>query len=104
MSFYVDNSNILRLTGVKNQATGSYMNTASVAVTIKDLEENEVAGQTWPLFFDYVADSNGNYIAIISEDLDLIPGTEYVAEVISDNGDGLVGSWKYHFIALERRR
>ena len=97
MAAFVANSNILDLTGLLNAKASSYINDATVTVTIKDLDGNELTGISWPVTMAYVAASDGDYRATISEDLALVHKVNAVAHIEVDGGAGLVGHWEFKF-------
>lgn len=102
MTAFVANSNVLDLVGLRNEIAGTYMNAATVEVTILDSADVEVAGQVWPTAMSYVAASNGDYRAIISEDVAFLANKKYTAVIDADGGPGLVGHWEFEFQARTR--
>jgi hypothetical protein len=101
MTAFVANTNLLELSGLKNVAAGTFINDATVTVTVKKAGTN-VAGASWPLTMDYVAASDGIYRAVLSEDLALVARTHYTAFIDADGGDGRVGHWEFDFRAETR--
>jgi hypothetical protein len=99
---FVANTNNLELNGLRNAATGAFVNDATVTVTIKDRAGATVAGVSWPLSMPYVTTSSGNYRAAVSHTLALVAGQWYTAE-ISATGGGLVGFWVKPFAAITRQ-
>lgn len=99
---YIENDNLLQLNGLKNEATGAYVNDAVVTGRLKDETGADVSGQSWPVTLQYVAASNGNYRVTLEETLSLVVGKKYVAEVTAV-GNGLNAKFKTQFIAVERR-
>jgi hypothetical protein len=78
---FVGNSNILMLHGLKSFVENSFINSANVTVTVTDLEGNPVEGTSWPQTVAFVLGSDGEYIAVLSNELELIPRHTYVAHV-----------------------
>lgn len=103
MTAFVANTNVLELTGLKEETTEAFINNAVVTVTIKDTEGTDVVGATWPLTMDYVATSDGDYRAYVSEALTLIANTKYIAYIDADGGANRFGHFEFHFKALVRR-
>lgn len=101
-ALYMQNDNLLQITGLQDAATGSYINDATVTVTLKDSADVEVTGQSWPTTLGYVASSNGDYQATLSDQLALIDKADYVAEITADGGSGLKGFWTLRVRARER--
>jgi hypothetical protein len=102
MTTFVANTNVLDLIGLKNEIDDVFINSATVTVTIKDTAEVEVTGQVWPLAMSYVALSDGVYRAFVSETIDFVPKTKYIAYIDANGGANLVGHWEFHFKALTR--
>ena len=102
-SLYLSNDNLLELNGLRNStaATGTYINDATVTVTLKDASDNEVAGETWPLAVGYVSASDGIYRAILQNTLTITAGASYTAEVSAD-GDSLQAFWAIAVTAANR--
>lgn len=103
MTAFVANTNVLDLIGLKEEITEAFINDAAVEVTIKDGEGTNVGGETWPLAMDYVAPSDGDYRAFVSEDVELEANVKYVAYIDADAGADRVGHFEFHFKALARR-
>ncbi len=102
MTAFVANSNVLELIGLSNEITDTFINNATVTVTVKTVAGVAVTGVTWPLTLDYVAASSGNYRAVLSEGLALVDKAKYVAFIEANGGVGLVGHWEFPFTAEKR--
>jgi hypothetical protein len=102
MTVYVGNTNVHELRGLKDAVLDTFINTAVVTVTIKDASGVEVAGQTWPVVMDYVAASNGNYRAIIEDDVAFVARRTYYAHISATAGSNRVGFWKFAFTPQTR--
>ncbi len=89
---FVANDNILTLDGLTNTATASYINDATVQVTVKDSNGTPVTGESWPLAMGYVSASNGKYRAVLQDTLSVTVGANYTAEITVD-GDSLDAFW-----------
>lgn len=115
---YLLNDNLIQLAWLRNKATfaypqetetqleaapiGSFINDATISVTVKDTAGVEVSGETWPLSMGYVTSSKGKYQALLQYALVLAADDEYRAE-ISGVGDGLRGFWDVPLIGAKRR-
>lgn len=98
MTAFVANTNVLELIGLKDEVAEAFINDATVTVTIKDiLEDEEVEGETWPLAMVYVTASDGDYRAILSDELSLVAKRKYLAYIDADGGADLIGHWEFHF-------
>ena len=97
------NDNILELEGLKNDATGAFINGATVTVTLVDSDDTNVVGQTWPTTLLYVAASDGIYRATLQDVLTLVPDAKYTAKVTADGGAGLLGFFELPVVARIRR-
>jgi hypothetical protein len=102
MTVFVANTNVLDLIGLKSEIEGTFINGAAVSVTVTDTSDAEVAGETWPLVMSYIAASSGNYRAILSDTLPLVPKTGYVAHITANGGADRVGRWSFAFKPLTR--
>lgn len=102
MTVFVANTNVIDLTGLKNEITDAFINDAAVTVTIKTVAGVEVAGETWPVSMGYVAASNGNYRGILSDEIELVAKSKYIAHIDADGGPDLVGHWELTFKAAAR--
>ena len=102
IEFYLDNDNLLSVTGLKNASSGSYMNDAVVTATLKDNAGTLVTGQTFPTTLSYMADTNGNYQATLQDTLNIIESTIYTAEITATSASGLVANWSMDLTATKR--
>ncbi|RWN11761.1 hypothetical protein [Mesorhizobium sp.] len=100
---YVGNTNVIELSGLKSAVEGTFVNDASVTVTVKDKDGANVSGQSWPAAMAYVASSDGLYRGILEDDLALVDGETYFAHVDADAGDNRIGHWEFHFVPKTRR-
>lgn len=85
MIIYKDNDNLFEVK-IKNAATGNYVNDATVAITIKDVFGNLVAGEVFPKEMTYIVGSNGKYQVTLSNFLSLVPGQNYTALITTSSG------------------
>ena len=89
--------------GLKDISAGSYINDATVTVTIYAADgTTEVTGETWPVTMDYVAGSNGNYLGIISADSNIIAETKYKIVITATDTSSNAGEWEQFVIAHAR--
>lgn len=103
---YVGNTNVITLTGLMSEDEATYLNAATVTVTVKDSAGAEVTGETWPVTMDYVDASDGDYRAAISYAADLTAGNSYVAVIdvdATDTSGERVGHWEFPFKAEVRK-
>lgn len=103
MTAFVANTNNLDLIGLRNAATGTYVNDADVTVTVRDKAGSEVLGETWPLTMDYVTGSQGDYRGVISHETALAAGQWYTAEITANADGASVAFWDFEFQAATRR-
>lgn len=93
-NLYLDNDNLFTLEGLKDQETDTYVNTATVELTIEDSEGATVPDGGFPLTMDYVADSNGSYQGVVDKALSIENSLDYVG-VITVSGVGIKdGEWR----------
>ena len=93
-TLFPDNDNLLEVDGLKNAATGAYLNSATVTVTLVDEDGNNVTGVV-DLAMDYVADSSGKYRATLKDTLSLTAEERYAAQISANAGDDLQGYWEF---------
>lgn len=107
---YEANDNILRVTGATSISleTGLavYLDAqALVTVTVVDVDTGEeIAGQTWPMALNYVAGSDGDYLAVLPDVLVVVPGQALRAHIELDNGANQHGELELDVLVLTRRR
>lgn len=97
MTAFVANTNMLELLGLRSEVEATYINNATVTVTIKDAAGSPISGETWPLALDYVTASDGDYLAILSHTLPLVANHWYTAVIDANGGAGRIGRWEYRF-------
>jgi hypothetical protein len=102
MAVFVANTNLLELTGLKDDVAGTFINDAAVTATVVDEDGQEVAGMVWPVTLDYVGASNGDYRAVLSDGLSLVPYKRHVARIDADAGPDRVGHWEFDFLPQTR--
>ena len=91
MVAFVANTNVLELRGLQAAIDQTYVNDATVTVTIKDDCGSNVAGQTWPAAMNHVEGSNGDYRVIISSAVQINSGKKYFAEISATGGASEIG-------------
>lgn len=99
--FYCLNDNLIELDGLTNEATGAYVNDATVNCTLKDTAGVDIVGETWPLLMGYVSGSNGKYRATLEDTLTVTPG-QYIVAYVDALGDGLKGRWVSRVPVVDR--
>lgn len=97
MTAFVANTNVLELRGLQEAIAATYINNATVSVTIKDDCGDNVAGQTWPLTMVYVTGSSGDYRATLFSTVALQSGKRYFAEISVTGPSSEIGFWRYAF-------
>ncbi len=88
------NDNLLEVRGLRDEVAGSYLNSATVSVTVIDATGANVGGASWPMALAYVTGSNGNYRGTLPYTLGIAEGSRYTAIVQVNGGPGLVGRWE----------
>jgi hypothetical protein len=91
VTFAVGETNILWWRGLQNIISSVYDDDATVTVTIYDSAGDELVGTVWPIYFAYVADSDGDYYATIPADIGLEKGKRYKAIIDAVGSGGEVG-------------
>ena len=91
---YIDNDNLIELTGLNDK--DGLINDATVEVTIVDTKDLEVEGIVWPLTMDPTG-SNGDYEAVIDKAAEFLENTGYRAIIIVTASAGRDGKWEKKF-------
>ncbi len=108
MILYLDNDNILWARGVYviSLVTGLpvYLDGSStLEVTLLDSNGAEVGGETtWPIAFTYITGSQGVFLALLRNELELIPHQEVTAHVTIDAGSDQRGVWDGRLLVMSR--
>jgi len=103
MIFYVANTNEIVLYGLRGAVDGLPVNTATVTLTIKDLE-GEVLMEDIPMVLTTESPPKGDYRAVVDADVSLLPNTSYIAVVDANAGPGRIGHWELKFRPTVRER
>lgn len=96
--------NILSVDGVFDIINNNFLNFATVSVTIFDSDNAEVVGIVWPVVLDYIPNSEGDYIGVLSDDAVFAIGQVYRANVIIDAGVGLRLVENHELVIMDRQR
>lgn len=101
------NDNLLRGTGLYTISLDTglpvYLDASVTAeLTLLDSAGDEVGGETWPVPFTYIAGSQGDFLAILRDVLEVTPQEEITAHVTFDNGTDQLGSWDGRLVVMER--
>ena len=100
---YDANSNMVEVQGLQDAADDSYLNAATVSVTLKDLDGIDVVGETWPVNLPYEALSNGEYRGAISSGITLVKRQRLTAHIDAVEG-ALVAHWEIPVRVVRRER
>lgn len=97
---YEGNDNILELNGFKDEAAGSFLNSATVTAEIFALDKTTSVVSSQAMA--YVTSSDGIYRVTLADTDSLVAGTEYYAFIDANGGAGLEGHWEIRFIVKTR--
>lgn len=81
---YIDNGNLVKVTGLIDLSNSSYNTSATVLATLKTASDTNVTGQSWPLTLTH--QSSGTYQGTLTSSLDL-EGARYNLEISVNSGD-----------------
>jgi hypothetical protein len=91
LTIYLNNDNLVSLLGLIDEATGDYLDAATVSVTLTDNQGNTQQG---PVTMTYVSGSNGNYQGILPASSTLNVGVGYRAAIaVSNASPAGTGQW-----------
>lgn len=99
---YTANDTVVEISGLKNEVTGAFLNSAVVTATLVDAAGNQVAGETWPKTLSYVTGSDGIYRATLPYTMTLAAGGRYEAQISVNGGSGLRASFALPVVARGR--
>lgn len=103
LTLYKGSDMLLDLEGLTNEATGEYLNAATVSVTLKDSTGTAVSGESWPKTMAYVSDTNGVYRCALTYALSITAGQRYTAEITAVQS-GQRAFWTVDVLCKTRRR
>lgn len=93
--YHINNTLLVEVDGLRNAADDSYVNDATVAVSIKDADGANLSGETWPVILPYVAGSDGKYRAAVSSGLVVAIG-DVITLFFTATSAGLDAEWRDH--------
>jgi len=99
----IRNYQTIRVLGLQDEISGEYLNTATVTAVIKERSGASVAGGSWPIALEYIADSDGNYFGNFDDAIELKNNRIYVIEIAADAGGGLKAFWRFERMAQYRQ-
>lgn len=99
---FLDNTSNVKLKGLQSAIDDSYINDATVVMTLKDPGGVDVVGETWPMTMQYQAGTNGNYSGSFSHQATLVENDEYEALIVATLTDGSRAQWVEPVLALVR--
>lgn len=82
---YQDNTQLVRLFGVKDEVTGNYWDTGTIAGTLRDPQGNDVSGFVG-ITFILQSGSAGNYFGTVGASFQPDVGDGYLLVVDGDQG------------------
>lgn len=97
---YVGNSNVIEVV-LQDATDDSYLNSATVTMTLKDSSSVDVTGDSWPKTLSYVAASDGLYRATLDESIGITSGERYTGYITAVSGSN-TGYWEIPFKAEKR--
>lgn len=91
--FFVNNTNVVALKGLRDVTTQSFVNDAVLTVTLYDANQAEnldkgtataITGASG-ITMTYRSSSNGEYYGVIPQTVQLTAGTNVIANIVSSN-------------------
>lgn len=101
-TLWINNDNTISVKGLHDPTSGSFMNDATISLTLTDSQDIPVTGQAFPVVVDYIADSDGNYQATLENTLNLTDGASYIAVVTATSASGINAEWQLPAVARIR--
>lgn len=90
---FESNSNTIIVDELRKASDDTYVNDATISLTLKDANGDDVTGETWPVAGSYISGSNGRYQANMSSSVNISAGDRVTAEITATSGS-LVGFWE----------
>jgi hypothetical protein len=104
LTVYRNNDNLVQNpTPMTLSSDGSYVNDATVTMTLKDSGGTPVSGAS-SLSLTYVTGSNGRYQGTLPYTLTLTAGAEYTLEITGTSGSGARAFWVLEVDVVNRSR
>ncbi len=100
---YLNNDNLVTLTGLKDVAADAFVNNGTVQLTIKNSSDVDVSGITWPLTMDPESGDNGDYAVIVEQTAVFVDEADYVAVVVVSGSGVGDAEWQIPLRASVRR-
>ena len=82
-----DTSNVLYFENMRDEITNEPVIDATVSATIYDVYGDEVADQLWPLTLVYQDGTDGDYMGVLSDQIDLVVGNYYKTKLTVRKGN-----------------
>lgn len=96
---YLQSDNTLLLENLRKDSDQSYLNSATVTLTILNPDGTALSGVSWPVTMAYISSSNGSYSYTLPYTVPLTKNVKYKAVVVSDAGLGYRHRWEYGLVA-----
>ena len=90
-NLYLNSDNIVEVENLTNALTGELVTTATVNVTLTDLNGNEVSGATFPALLTHAG--SGTYQGLLPNTLSLSTRKQYKALYTADAGTDKHRQW-----------
>jgi len=92
-ALYIDNANIVELSGLSNGMTDTPVGAAAVSVTLTDAAGDELPGTVWPVTMYAVDGSPGTFRGVIPATVGLALN-DTVTMHVDAAADGMTGAWR----------
>lgn len=107
MLAYLGSDHVVRLTGASTtvMTTGetTYLNAgATVTFRVQTLEHVDVDGEAWPVQMTYIEGSDGDFIGVLRDTVDLDDQVEYRFLGTVENGLDQRGTWELPLLVVRR--
>jgi len=99
----IGNDSLFTLTGFADDSAGgpTFLNAATVEVTVRDTEGVDVPGITWPITMSFIAASSGDYEGVVDKAIQIVEGQQYVATIVAFEGT-VDGEWIIELFGARR--
>ncbi len=98
---FKDNSTVIEIPALQRGSDDQHIADASVTLTLRNTDDTEIAGESWPISMGLVDGSRSTYRVTLDHTL-MLPN-RVVVHVVVDAGPGLHAEWRKIFNVKERR-
>jgi len=81
-----DSNNVIYFLNLRDEITNEPIINATITFALRDVYGDDVEGQAWPLYLTYQDGTDGDYIGVLDNTIDLVVGNYYKGTVTVISG------------------